>query len=163
MDEQRQDDQLEPIYNSSVLIQDVALKTYQERWTIEMGCERGSGRSMLVVQHDDDNIIFYLYTLSTQQVGQHMRYFFKISFSLSFITISSHKARWFSFSLHIWSATPDFSISPCTTAFWCFSSLTFSGRHILPLYTLPQLHGTEYTQFLVMLYSVGGLSWKRYF
>ena len=28
MDEQRQDDQLEPTYNSSVLIQDVALKTY---------------------------------------------------------------------------------------------------------------------------------------
>ena len=35
MDEQRQDDQQEPIYNSSVLIQDIALKTSQERWTIE--------------------------------------------------------------------------------------------------------------------------------
>ena len=30
MDEQRQDNQLEPSYKSSVLIQDVALKTYQE-------------------------------------------------------------------------------------------------------------------------------------
>ena len=30
MDKQRQDDQLEPIYNSSVPIQDVALKTYKE-------------------------------------------------------------------------------------------------------------------------------------
>ena len=28
MDKQRQDDQLEPTYNSSVPIQDVALKTY---------------------------------------------------------------------------------------------------------------------------------------
>ena len=37
MDEQRQDDQPEPIYNSSVPIKDVALKTYQERWTIETG------------------------------------------------------------------------------------------------------------------------------
>ena len=44
MDEQRQDGHLEPIYNSSVLIQDVALKTYRERWTIETGGERGSGR-----------------------------------------------------------------------------------------------------------------------
>ena len=29
MDKQRQDNQLEPIYNSSVPIQDVTLKTYQ--------------------------------------------------------------------------------------------------------------------------------------
>ena len=52
MDEQKQDNQLEPIYNSSVPIQDVALKTYQERWTIEKGGWRGSERS---VQHDDDD------------------------------------------------------------------------------------------------------------
>ena len=45
MDEQRQDDQLEHMYDSSVLIEDVALKTYRERWTIETGDERGSGRS----------------------------------------------------------------------------------------------------------------------
>ena len=49
MDEQRQDNQLEPIYNSSVPIQDVALKT------IETGGGRGSGRSVLAVQHDDDD------------------------------------------------------------------------------------------------------------
>ena len=55
IDEQRQDDQLEPIYNSSVPIQDVAWKTSQERWTIETGSERGSGRSVLVARHDDDN------------------------------------------------------------------------------------------------------------
>ena len=41
MDKQKQDDQVEPIYNSSVPIQDVAWKTYRERWTIEMGDERG--------------------------------------------------------------------------------------------------------------------------
>ncbi len=33
MDEQRQDDQLEATYNSSVPIQDIALKTSRERWT----------------------------------------------------------------------------------------------------------------------------------
>ena len=53
MDEQRQDDQLEPIYNCTGPIQNVALKTYRERWTIETGGERGSGRSVLALQHDD--------------------------------------------------------------------------------------------------------------
>ena len=47
MDGQRLDEQLETIYNSSVPIQDVALKTSEERWTIETGGERGSGRSVL--------------------------------------------------------------------------------------------------------------------
>ena len=40
MDEQKQDDQIGPTYNSSVLIQDVALKTYRKRWKIEKGRER---------------------------------------------------------------------------------------------------------------------------
>ena len=55
MDEQRLDDQLEPTFNSSVLLQDVALKTYQKRWMIERGGRRESGRSMLVMRHDDDD------------------------------------------------------------------------------------------------------------
>ena len=52
MDEQKQDDQLEPTYNSSVPIQDVALKTYQEQWTIETVGVRGPGRSVLAARHD---------------------------------------------------------------------------------------------------------------
>ena len=59
MDKQRQDNQ--PIYNSSVLIQGVALKTYRVRWMIETGRERGSERSVLVVQSDDDDIYTYIY------------------------------------------------------------------------------------------------------
>ena len=47
MDEQVLGDQLEPIYNSSVLIQDVAWKTCQKWWTIETNDGRGSGKSML--------------------------------------------------------------------------------------------------------------------
>ena len=47
MDEQRQDYQLEPIYNRSVSIQDVALKTYRKRWTIEKCGGRDSKRSVL--------------------------------------------------------------------------------------------------------------------
>ena len=57
MDEQRQNDQLEPTYNSSV----VALKTNRKRWTIKKGGERGSGRSALMARHDDDDDeIFFL-------------------------------------------------------------------------------------------------------
>ena len=60
MDEQRQDDPLEHIYNSSVPIQNIAMKNSQEPWMIEVGGEKGSGRSALAVQHDDDDDI-YLY------------------------------------------------------------------------------------------------------
>ena len=43
VDEQRQDDQLEPIYNKSVSIYDIAVKTSWEPWTIETGGDRGQG------------------------------------------------------------------------------------------------------------------------
>ena len=56
MDEQRQDNQLEPIDNSSVPIQDIALKTYQKEWTIETGGERGPRKSLLAARHDDDDM-----------------------------------------------------------------------------------------------------------
>ena len=45
------------IYKNSVPIQDVALKTYWKRWTIEKGGGRGSARSVLVARHDDDDDI----------------------------------------------------------------------------------------------------------
>ena len=56
MDEQSLDDQLEPIHNWSGPIQDVAWKTFQERWTIETGSERGPGKSLLAAWHEDDKI-----------------------------------------------------------------------------------------------------------
>ena len=55
MDEQRQDDQQEPIYNNSVPIQDVALKTSRGWWTIETSGGKGSERSVLAARHDDDD------------------------------------------------------------------------------------------------------------
>ena len=58
MDKQRQDGQLEPIYNSSVLILDIALKTTQEQLTIGTDGKRGSRRSVLAEQHD---IYIYIY------------------------------------------------------------------------------------------------------
>ena len=55
MDEQRQDDQLEPTYSRSVPIRDVVQKTDRKKWTIEKDAKRGSGISVLMVQHDDDD------------------------------------------------------------------------------------------------------------
>ena len=64
MDEQKQDGPLERIYNSSVRIQDIGLKTSWEQWTIETGSERGSGRSVVAMQHDDDDDDdIYIYAL----------------------------------------------------------------------------------------------------
>ena len=48
-------DQLEPIYNNFVLIQDVAWKTCRERWTIETNGEKGSWESVLAARHDGDD------------------------------------------------------------------------------------------------------------
>ena len=55
MAKQKQDDQLEPAYSSSVRIRDVALRTSQKRWTIEKSGERGSGISVLAARQADDD------------------------------------------------------------------------------------------------------------
>ena len=56
MDEQRQDDQLEPTYGSSVLIRDVALKNCWKQWTIGTGGKRESGISVLMARYHDDEV-----------------------------------------------------------------------------------------------------------
>ena len=52
MDEQKQEDQFRTYIQQP--IQDETLESYRGRWTIEMGGEKGSGRSVLVRRHDDD-------------------------------------------------------------------------------------------------------------
>ena len=52
---QKQDDQHDHTFSSYVRIQDVALKTFQRRWTIWKSGERGSGISQLAARHDDDD------------------------------------------------------------------------------------------------------------
>ena len=52
---QKLDDQLEHTYSSYVRIWDVALKTCQKRWMIGISGERGSGISVLLARHDDDD------------------------------------------------------------------------------------------------------------
>ena len=51
----KQDVHLGSTYNSSVPLQDVALKIYWERWTIETGGGRWSVRSVLAARLDDDD------------------------------------------------------------------------------------------------------------
>ena len=60
MAKQKQDDQHEHTYSSSVRIRDVALKTCQKRWMIERSGERGSGISMLAPRHDDDDVEYQI-------------------------------------------------------------------------------------------------------
>ena len=55
MAEQKQGDQLEPTYSSSVRIRDVVLRTCQKRRMIGMSGERGSGISVLVARQDEDD------------------------------------------------------------------------------------------------------------
>ena len=56
---QKQDDQLEHTFSSYVRIWGVALKTCQRRWTIGRSGERGSGISVPVAWHDDDDVYIY--------------------------------------------------------------------------------------------------------
>ena len=69
--EQKQGDQLTPIYSSSVMIQDVALRTYQKRWTIRCSGETGSGISVLVARQDDDHDddVLYLVLISNTNIS----------------------------------------------------------------------------------------------
>ena len=55
MAEQKQDDQLEPTFSSSVRIWDVALRTCQKWWTVGKSGEGGAGISVLAARHDDDD------------------------------------------------------------------------------------------------------------
>ena len=55
MAKQNQDDQLEHTFSSYVRIRDVALKTYQRRWTIGRSGEKGSGISVQAARHDNDD------------------------------------------------------------------------------------------------------------
>ena len=53
--EQKQGNQLEPTYCSSVRFRSVVLRTCRKRWTIGKGGQRESGISVLMVRQDDDD------------------------------------------------------------------------------------------------------------
>ena len=57
---QKQNDQFEHTFSSYVRIWDVTLKTWQRWWMIGKSSERGSGISVLVAQHDDDDGVLWI-------------------------------------------------------------------------------------------------------
>ena len=59
----------------AVPIQDVALKTYRERWTIERGGRRGSGRSVLAVRHDDDESYSFVLSWTLEKSNSFIQTF----------------------------------------------------------------------------------------
>ena len=83
MDEKRQDNQLEPIYNSCVPIQDVDLKTYRERWTIETGGERESKGNPCWKCDIMIYIYIYIYFIALQpeEITFHVRTINKSAYS----------------------------------------------------------------------------------
>ena len=86
---QKQDDQLEHTFSSSVRIQDVALMTYQRRSTIGRGGERGSRISVLMVRHDNDDIYIYAYTHAHTNTYTHTHTYIHIYIYLN-VCIYAH-------------------------------------------------------------------------
>ena len=78
----------EPIYNSSVPIQDVALKTNGERWTIETGGKKESGRSMLAARNDDDDDDNCKTSVTKNKVRKRVYLFLDCYISVAFQCIS---------------------------------------------------------------------------
>ena len=66
-DDQGLGEQLEPINNSSIVIQNVAWKTFREQRTLGTSGERGSGKSVLVA-HD----YIYIYIPTHTHLGFFM-------------------------------------------------------------------------------------------
>ena len=70
---QKKDEQLEHTFSSYVRIRDVALKTYQRRWTIGKSGERGSGISVPAAKHDDDGYGYATWGMKENEVEQIMK------------------------------------------------------------------------------------------
>ena len=65
---QKQDDQHEHTYSNYVRIRDVVQKTCLRRWTIGESGEKGSGISVLLARHDDDNrCILYIFFIKNKE------------------------------------------------------------------------------------------------
>ena len=89
MAKQKQGNQLEPSYSSSVRIRSVALRTCRKWWMIGRGGERGSGISVLMAPQDDDDDTITTINPWSQCLGQR----WKNIQTKSFKTVQS-KFRW---------------------------------------------------------------------
>ena len=74
MDEQSQDDQIEPTYGSSVPIRDVFLETCRKQWTIEKGGEKGSGIFVLMARRDADDDYYYYFLIRFEYQMDHFSF-----------------------------------------------------------------------------------------
>ena len=81
MDEQKQDDQPKTMYSSFVLIQDVALKTCQKQWTIGRNGERGSGISVLMARHDEDDDVVIKECADRWTCGDSVKLYHKLEYT----------------------------------------------------------------------------------
>ena len=75
-------------------------------------------------------------SLKSKICADSLRWLIHLCSSHSIIVTLSHKGSWFPFFFHIWSAIPDFSISPRITAFRYSSNIIFGRQHVSPLYAL---------------------------
>ena len=96
---QKQDDQLELTYNNYVRTQDVTLKTCRRRWMIGRSGERGSGISVLVARHDDDDEGFGFKTLLSTRIT--LDYFIIVRCFWNYISICSSYRKCFVFPKRI--------------------------------------------------------------
>ena len=66
--------------HSAARIQDVALKTCQRWWTIGKSVKWGSGISVLVAWHDDDDASTWDWTQVSQAIGKHSNHHANVQF-----------------------------------------------------------------------------------
>ena len=116
----------------SLPIQDVALKTYRERWTIKTGGGRGSRKSVLEARHDDDDLLknyfpsnfsipFFFCFQYFSVFFSGFLYFLRSDFFLYiFLYILHYFFYLFSFSPH-----PRFFFLLFISSFFCYSLLIF--------------------------------------
>ena len=110
MGEQRQNDQLEPTYSSSVPIQYEAMKPCRRWWTIGRGGERGARVSVFTVWHDDD--LVYYASFSEQKF---------ISGKKKMMTLNQESINCIHDKLS--SGTVEFEIS-CSKSYICLTSIS---------------------------------------
>ena len=116
MAEQKQDDQHEHTYNSSVRIWDVALKTCQRRWTIGRSGERGSGMSMLAARHDDDDGGIFL-TWKVKK-NSYLLVFILLYFFFFFKKVKQKQKKTKLFSNHLCTFPPHICTPPILDQFY---------------------------------------------
>ena len=91
MDKQKQDVQFEPTYSRSVPIRDIALMICRKQWTIGRCGKRGSGISVLIARHDDDDDSLQIFQTSVGW-GSFTEVWLTANYSQVYTTLFSNPA-----------------------------------------------------------------------